>query len=282
MNKSLKRTLAILIPFLAFATALSAQDNSELIEKSFRTDASRPAVLEFRDVDGQLILTPSADEFLSVRIRKEVRARDDKRAQQLLRDTKVELEQRDNTVTIRIRYPRFRGLFFWLRESARVRVVSEIKVPAGVRIKAELVDGSIRGDNLRADLDVEVVDGDVRLDGLSGTVRIDSEDGDTEISGEIIGLDLKSVDGDIRINLSPGSAMGEDWRIRTTDGDADIFFPEDFAADLEVRKGDGRLHSDWPLIEKGPTKKTLSGRIGPGGRLLSIRTTDGRITLRRR
>ena len=282
MSSDLKRIMTFLIGILALSIALPAQDNTEIIEKSFRTEGGRPAVLEFHDVDGLLILSSSTEEAISVRIRKEVKIRDAKRAQRLLDDTKVEIEQRDNTVTIRIRYPRFRGLFFWLRDLARVKVVSEIKVPAGIQIKADLVDGSIRGENIQGDIVVDVVDGDVLLDGLNGTVRVDSVDGDTQVSGEIKGLDLKSVDGDIRVDLFPGSAIGDNWRIRTADGDMDIVLPEDFAADLEVRKGDGRLQTDWPLTEKGLARRTLSGKIGPGGPLFSIRTVDGRVTLRRR
>jgi len=283
MSKILKSVMTFLIAVPALSLALPAQDKTEIIEKSFRTDASRPAVLEFRDVDGRLILSPSDEAAISVRIRKEVKTRDAKRAARLFRDTKVELEQRGNTVTVRIRYPRFRGLFFWLRDSARVKVVSEIRVPAGAQVKAELVDGPVRGDNLEANVAVDIVDGDVRFDGLKGTVRVDSVDGDTEVSGDIKSLDLKSVDGDIRVALSPGSAMSEDWKIRTTDGDVTVYLPESFSAEMEIRKGDGRLETDWPVeSRKGLSRHTFNATIGSGGRLLSIRTVDGRVTLKRK
>ena len=283
MNKSLQRGPAVLIAVLAFALILPAQNKTEVIEKSFRPDPSRPSVLEFHDVDGRLILSPSADGAISVRIRKEVRVRDDKRAERLLRDTKVEIGERGNTVTIRIRYPRFRGLFFWLSDSARVKVTSEIAVPPGVRIKANLVDGSIRGDNLEADLDLEVVDGDIQLDGLKGSVRAGSVDGGIRVAGDIKGLDLKAVDGDIQVDLSPPSVMAESWRIRTTDGDVDIRLPDGFAADMEIRKGDGRIQTEWPLTTvKRLTRKTLSGRIGAGGRVFEVRTVDGQIALRKK
>ena len=280
MNKVILRTLAVFITFLALSLALPAQDKTEVIEKSFRPGGSRPAVLEFHDVDGRLILTPSADGILSVRIRKEIKVRDAKRAERLLRETKVEIDERGGTVTVRIRYPRFRGLFFWLSDSSRVKVTSEISVPAGIRVKADLADGSIRGDNLQADMDLKVVDGDILLDGLKGSVRAVSVDGEIRVSGEIKHLDLKAVDGDIRVDLSPPSVMGGGWSIRTTDGDVEVILPDGFAAEMEIQKGDGRLQTDWPLTTvKRLTRKTLSGKIGAGGRTFSIRTTDGDITL---
>lgn len=283
MNKLTQRGLPVFIAVLAFSLALPAQDKTEVIEKSFRPDGSRPAVLEFHDVDGRLILTPSTDGTISVRIRKEIMARDAKRAERLLRDTKVEIDERGNTVTVRIRYPRFRGLFFWLSDSSRVKVTSEISVPAGIRVEADLVDGSIRGDDLQADMDLEVVDGDIRLDGLKGSVRAVSVDGEIRVSGNIKSLDLKAVDGDIRVNLSPPSIMAEGWRIRTTDGDVDIILPDGFAAEMEIQTGDGHIQTDWPLTKaKRLTRKTLSGKFGAGGHVFGVRTVDGNITLRRK
>lgn len=283
MNKRIQPGSAVFIAVLALSLVLPAQDKTEVIEKSFRPDGFRPAVLEFHDVDGRLVLSPSADGTISVRIRKEIKVRDAKRAEQLLRDTKVEIDERGNTVTVRIRYPRFRGLFFWLSDSSRVKVTSEISVPAGIRVEADLVDGSIRGDNLQADMDLEVVDGDIRLDGLKGSVRAVSVDGEIRVSGDIKSLDLKAVDGDIRINLSPPSIMAGGWRIRTTDGDVDIILPEGFAAEMEIQAGDGRIHTDWPLTNaKRLTRKTLNGKIGTGGQVFGVRTVDGQVTLRKK
>lgn len=283
MSRLWKRSLIVLCAFLAFSPAFPAQDKTELVEKSFRMDGTSQAVLDFHDVDGRLILTSSPDSTISVRIRKELKGRDSKRAERLLRDTKVEIDQRGNTVTVRIRYPRFRGLFFWMSNRSQVKVTSEIAVPAGAKVKADLVDGSVRGDTLQGDIEVDVVDGDVQLDSLKGTVRVDSTDGDTQVSGEIKGLDLKSIDGNIRADLAPGSAMSGDWKIKTTDGDIDILLPEGFAAEMQIRKSDGRLRTDWPLTTpKGLSKRNIEGVIGAGGRVFSIRTIDGDVTLRKR
>lgn len=282
-RKSVKRLFIFCLPLLALQVPLLAQEKSETIEKSFRMDAARPAALEFHDVDGNLYLSPSADNTMAVRIKKEVRSRDGKRAERLLRETKVAIDQHGNTLSIRIKYPRFRGFFFWLTDNQRVKVTSEISVPANTRIKADLVDGSISGDGLQGDLDLEIVDGDIRLSQLRGTIKVNAVDGQINVSGDMKGLELQSVDGDIRVSLSPGSAMAKDWEIRTVDGDVEISLPADFSADLGVQTSDGRIETDFPLdVTKGITKKKLSGKLGGGGFLFSIRTTDGRVSLRKK
>jgi len=282
MRKSVKRLWILCLPILAFQIPLLAQEKSELIEKTFRMDASRPVVLEFQDVDGNLFLSPSADNTISVRIKKDVKGRDGKRAERLLRETKVEIDERGNSLTIRITYPRFKGIFFWLSDFQRVRVTSEISVPANIRLKAHLVDGSIHGDNLQGDLDLEITDGDIRLSGLKGTVRADGVDGKMSVSGNLKGLNLKTVDGDIRVGLSPASTMAEDWEIRTVDGDVDISLPTDFSADLSLQTRDGKIETEIPLtVTKGISRKKLNGKLGGGGFLFSIRTGDGHISFKK-
>jgi hypothetical protein len=283
MMKWIQRWAALAVAGLALSLALPAQERTENIEKSFRTEGSRPAVLEFHDVDGRLLLSPSADGSISVHVRKEVKVRDAKRAERLLRDTKVEIDQRGNTVTVRVRYPRFRGLFFWLSDSSRVKVTSEISVPTGARVRADLVDGSIRGENLQADMDLGVVDGDIWLGGLKGSIKAGSVDGAISVQGEIKDLDVKAVDGDVRIDLSSASIMGRDWSIRTTDGDVDLVLPAGFSAEMKIQTGDGRIQSEWPLTaDKTGSRKKVSGRIGAGGPVFSVRTVDGHVTLKKK
>jgi hypothetical protein len=261
---------------------LSAQEKTETIERAITMAAERPAELLFKDVDGVLILRPSTHNVLSVKVRKEALTRDAKRADRLLRDTRVEIDRRDNEVSVRIRYPRLGGIFFWISEMRRIRVVSEISVPAGAIIRAGVVDGSISGDGLRADMTLEAVDGEIRIEDFAGRLSADSIDGRITVSGEIRGLRLETTDGEIRLEAAPGSALTDDWTLRTVDGDIDARFPPGFSADLSIRTGDGKLDTTIPVE---PEKrrfggKSYSARLGQGGRLVSIRTVDGDIRIR--
>jgi Toastrack DUF4097 len=273
--------LAIFAAFLAAALPRAAQEKVETVERSYPMDPGKPIELVFRDVDGLLVLRPSADSTISVKVRKEALVKDAKRAERLLRETAVELDQRGNEVSVRIRYPRLRGIFFWVSDMSRIKVVSEISVPAGTRVRADLVDGSISSDGVRADLRLGAVDGDIRIEEFAGRIEAGTVDGRIAVSGEIRGLRLETIDGDVRIDASPGSSMSDEWTVRTTDGDIDLSLPPGFSADLSVQ-GNGRLETEIPLEGSGRRGARLTARIGGGGSLFSIRTGDGRIRIRQR
>jgi DUF4097 and DUF4098 domain-containing protein YvlB len=298
----------IVICFLVMAiTAFSVtvqegrENKTEIIEKSFSMDPARPARIEFRDVDGNLYFSSSPDNTVKIKITKEVRSRSTKKAERLLRDTRVAISQNGNSVDVRIKYPRFRGIFFWLSDYQRVKVTTEIQVPQKASFKADLVDGSINGNDFAGDLELDTVDGSIHLNRVQGSVKAHAVDGDMvfremagsvkaqttdgkiQLSGDFKNLWLKSVDGDIQAELLPSSAMESDWEIRTVDGDVDILVPADFSSDFSLRSSDGRIRSEVPLTITGKvSEKRLEGKLRSGGRLFSIRTGDGHISLRKK
>jgi len=283
MNRGFNRIITTALSVAALSLGLQAQIPSETFDKVYRLDATRPMVLEFHDVDGRLRLSSSPDATVSVKITKETKTRDVKRAERLLRDTKVEVDQRGNTLVVRIQYPRFRGIFFWLGDYDRVRVSSEITVPAGALVKASLVDGSIVGEDMRGEFDLKVVDGDIRLDRIAGNLKASATDGTIDVAGDFRSLSLRSVDGDITVHPSAASVMVSDWELRTIDGDIEVVLPAGFAAEVTVQTSDGRLDSDYPASPlKRSGRKYYALTIGGGGKTFDIRTTDGDITLRKR
>lgn len=286
---------------LALPSFLAAQEKTEVIEKTFPMDVSKPVSLEFHDVDGNLTFSPSGDNTIRVKIKKEVRSTSARRTERLFRDTTVDFSQNGNSLVIRIRYPRWRGFFFWIGDFQRVKVTSEIFLPENSALKVEVVDGDVRGNGLKGELNLKTVDGDIRLSQIQGTIQartIDGEidfkdisggvladtvDGRMTIAGALKELRLKSTDGDIRVDCSSSSVMEKDWEIRTGDGDVEISLPANFSADLSLQTRDGRIRTEMPVaMTKEISKKRLSGKLKNGGLLFSIRTGDGHISLRAR
>jgi hypothetical protein len=289
------------VAVLVLPAFLSAQEKTEVIEKTFPVDISKPVSLEFHDVDGSLILSPSGDSTIRVKIKKEVRSINARRTERLLRETTVDFSQSGNFLVIRIRYPRRRGFFFWIGDFHRVKVTSEVFLPENSRLKADLVDGEVRGSGLKGKMNLKTVDGDIRLsqiqgaiqakttDGridlkdIGGRVQAETVDGRMAVAGALRELRLKSIDGNIRVDCSSTSVMEKEWEIRTTDGDVDILLPGNFSADLSLQTGDGRILTEIPAaVTKETSKKRLEGKLNGGGYLFSIRTGDGQISLRAR
>jgi DUF4097 and DUF4098 domain-containing protein YvlB len=245
-------------------------------------------------------LTRSAGEAIEVRIRKEVRGANGRTAEKLLRETVIEVSAQGDTVNIRVRYPRFHGLFFWLVDRGRVKVTSQIAVPASTKIRARLMDGAVTATGLQGEIDLGTVDGDIRIDGAEGIIRAESTDGSITLenlkgdleartidgriraSGLLAGLRLSSTDGEISVRVAPGTTPSGAWDIHTTDGDVELALPSGFAAEMDARAGAGRIFSEIPFSEtRESSKRRLTGRLESGGSLITIRTGDGSIRITR-
>ena len=91
---------------------------------------------------------------------------------------------------------------------------------------------------------------------------------------------MRVEDGDVRIDLLPGSIMARDWKIRTDDGDVELFAPLDFAARIRIKTDDGNIESELPLsLSKISSDKDLYGRLNQGDQTIIIETEDGDISL---
>ena len=295
--KTIQACLFILF-FILITIPSTGASREETIDKTFQIDGTLPVDFEFLDNDGDVHFTTWDRDEVHILIHKEIRSVNGRRSERLLEETKVEVSQHNNTIRVRVRYPRIRG-FAFITDSGRVKVISEIKIPAKANLDCRLDDGdiTIEGTNgklyLKADdgtihvagaqgsIEGDTDDGRIILEDFSGQATLDSDDGDILLSGNFSTLDLESDDGDIRVKNLADSSMDKNWLIKTDDGDVDIYFTEDFSADLHINTDDGRIDSQLPIVFKKITsKKDLSGKINDGGYLISIKTDDGDITLK--
>ena len=74
-----------------FFFSLAAGQKDETIEKTFPVDGSRPVSPEFKDVDGDLWFSVTEENLVRVKVKKEVDVRNDRKAAELLEETKVVL-----------------------------------------------------------------------------------------------------------------------------------------------------------------------------------------------
>ena len=295
--KTVKVSLSILL-LLVIAIPSTAALREETIEKTLQIDGTVPVHFEYFDNDGDVSFSTWNRNEVQILIHKEIRSINGRRSERLLEDTKVDISQRNNTIRVRVRYPRIRG-FVFISDSGRVKVTSEIKVPAKTNLNCQLDDGDITIEGLDGDLHLKADDGTIRviesrgfvegdtddgrinLENYSGKAYLDSDDGDILISGHFSALDLESDDGDVRVRNLGVLSMESDWLIKTDDGDVEVYFTDDFSADFHIDTDDGRIDSQVPIVfKKINSNRTLSGKINEGGYLISIKTDDGDISLK--
>jgi hypothetical protein len=151
------------------------------------------------------------------------------------------------------------------------------------RLELRTDDGSIHTVETSGEVIAETGDGSIQLDDAAGRVEARTGDGSLRINGTPSVVRARSGDGSIVLRIRRGAAMAEDWVVATGDGSVSVELPDGFSADVEADPGsDGRARSELTLVNAtGGTRdeRVLRGRLGQGGRRLTLRTGDGNIRI---
>lgn len=147
----------------------------------------------------------------------------------------------------------------------RGRVDLEVRVPRGVHVSAGSVSGDVR---------VGGVDGDVRASSVSGDVRVERVRASS--------LSASSVSGDLFASVDELTGEG-DLKFSSVSGNVTAELPREFHADLRMSTVSGQIDSSYPITLDGRTSsRRIEGRIGNGGRRLTVSTVSGDLRLRSR
>jgi hypothetical protein len=131
-------------------------------------------------------------------------------------------------------------------------VAYRLRVPAGIRLSTQLVNGDVRVDDVRASVKATTVSGDVYVR-TNGFVT-----------------EATTVSGDVTLEISAGAHANVD--ATTVSGRIESDFP--LVTEARMRGGFN------PLGRSGP--RSVHGTIGNGGAGLRATTVSGSIEIRRR
>jgi len=143
-----------------------------------------------------------------------------------------------------------------------VTVQFTVRVPAGVRLIGRTVNGDVEATRLNGPIALTTVNGSVTFS--------------TSASGH-----ASTVNGTIR-----GELGRADWNdtleFSTVNGSINLTLPPDLSADVKAQTVNGDISTDFPVTVTGRiSRRRLEGTIGSGGRMLSLETVNGGITLKR-
>ena len=162
----------------------------------------------------------------------------------------------------------------------RGRVNYEIKVPAGIELgEIRTVNGNVIITGPLGDVEAASTNGNVSVSDISGRMALTTTNGSikaVDVTGEIR---ARSTNGSI--HLSVGSVT-EGISARTTNGGITLSIEtRSIDADLEARTTNGSIQVDFPItIQAGwNSKRNIEGKIGDGGSLISLKTTNGSIKI---
>jgi Putative adhesin len=143
-----------------------------------------------------------------------------------------------------------------------VSVRFTVRVPAGVALVGKTVNGEVEAVRLN---------GDVTLTTVNGSVSFSTTGGGR----------ASTVNGSIH-----GSLGRADWsntlEMSTVNGSITLTLPPDLNTDVKATTVNGDISSDFPMTISGKiSRRKVEGTIGGGGRLLSLDSVNGSITLKR-
>lgn len=191
---------------------------------------------------------------------------------------RVEERQTGDSVEIDVRYPHHDFVIGW--GSGRVDVI--VQMPREGRVNLRTGDGKIEVAGLKGEMDLHTGDGSINLDSIDGKLHATTGDGHIQANGRFDELGLKTGDGHVDVRAGNGSSLAAGWRLETGDGSVSLEVPGDFAADVDLHTNDGHIDLDLPVQAEGRIRQNeIRGKLNGGGSLLTIRTGDGSIHLRK-
>lgn len=190
----------------------------------------------------------------------------------------VEGHQSGDTVEVDVRYPHG-GIHFGIGNH---RVDVSVQMPREGHVNLHTGDGNIELSGLKGEMDLSSGDGSQVLDAVDGKLRASTGDGHIRAQGRFDELELKTGDGHVDVRAAEGSALAGEWHLETGDGSVTLEVPGTLAADVDLRTSDGHIDLDMPVTTEGKIKDNeVRGKLNGGGNLMTIRTGDGSIHLRK-
>jgi hypothetical protein len=191
---------------------------------------------------------------------------------------RVEERQSGDSVEIEVHYPHHAFNVEW----GPHRVEITIQMPREGNVNLRTGDGRIDINGLKGEMTLHSGDGSENIEGVDGKLHATTGDGHIQANGRFDSLELKTGDGHVDVRAGSGSSLASSWRLETGDGSVTLEVPSDLSADVDLRTSDGHIDLDMPVTAEGKLRQNeIHGKLNGGGSLLTIRTGDGSIHLRK-
>lgn len=272
-------------------TLLDGVPWSECAERSDEFTLKSPAsgTLRIHNPNGRTRVCGSDRDDIEVRACKRARAESAEAAANLLEHIRVSSNEDDEALKLEVDAPK--------RWNRRGQVSLEVSVPRGLRIEVNAVNGRVDVQCIRGTVVARSANGSANVADVVGDIEIAtsnakvacsctcgkivarSSNGKIVLEGHKGSVDASTSNGLIRVGLD---AIGDDGvLLATSNGRIALDLPEDVDADVDLRVDNGVIRNERSL-SKGlrESNGVVRGRLGKGGALIKLRTSNGSISLR--
>lgn len=253
--------------FLAVSCVIAGEEHREDFSKSLPLKGGERFSLE--NVNGSVALTTWQEDKVEIKAVKTSR-----RSKEELAKVEIRVEESAGGVSVKAIWPKF-------PRRANVSVAFEVKVPEGVILdEVETVNGGVDVSGRFGRADVGTTNGNVTVEGGSGELSVGTTNGDIRV---------RRFEGRVKAGTTNGSIRLEELTFKeglsaeTTNGSITLAIvdPESLNADLRAHTTNGHITVDFPVTLKNLTqsKRRVEAKIGQGGPLIELETTNGSIKL---
>jgi DUF4097 and DUF4098 domain-containing protein YvlB len=236
------------------------QEQTERTTRTVRIGAT--GELDVANVSGDILITRGQGQDAVIEIVKTARAQTAEDARALLGLVQVEVNERAGRAEVRTRYPSGDEMRNQNRRNVNVSVTYTIAAPAGARVTARSVSGSVAARDLQGELVLETVSGGVTIINGKRVVSAKSISGNVEVTGADTdgGIVASSVSGTVAVRKAKARSLS----LETVSGN--VVLEEVAAERAELKTVSGNA--------------TFSGPLAAGGRyVLTSHSGNVRVTL---
>lgn len=173
-----------------------------------------------------------------------------------------------------------------LRGEARLRTTNgSLRVSdfAGV-LDATTSNGSMDITGYDGQATLRTSNGRIRGTDLKGRIEASTSNGsiDVAISEPAGGLPLKFTTSNGSINLTLDKWTNTGLVVRTSNSSVNVRLPEGVNAQLQASTSNGSINTEFEITTSQMSRNRVDGRIGSGGPLIDLATSNGSIRVLRR
>jgi DUF4097 and DUF4098 domain-containing protein YvlB len=264
---------------------------SECAERSddFTLKAPASGSLRINNPNGRTSVVGSDRDDIEVRACKRARAESSEAAANLLEQIKVSSKESAEVLMIDVEAPK--------RWNRRGQVFLQVSIPRSLRIEVNAVNGRIDIDCIRGGVIARSANGSANISDVVGDIEIAtsnakvacnctcgkivarSSNGKIVLEGHRGSVDATTSNGLIRVSLD---AIGKGGVIlATSNGRIALELPEEIDADVDLRVDNGVIRNERSLCKASREGNgVVRGRLGKGGTLIKLRTSNGSISLK--
>jgi DUF4097 and DUF4098 domain-containing protein YvlB len=268
--------------------------------------------IQISNIAGDIVVTRGSGDEASVEIVKTARGRTPEEAKAMLQRVTVDVVERSNRAEIRTQYARGDEMRREDRRNVHVTVAFTVTAPAGTRVRAQSMSGSISTKDINGEVSLQSVSGTIRATNagriagaqtISGNVEIADTDSDGPIEASSVSgtvalrrvkarqLELGAISGNVVMDdvdcarVEAQTVSGEvkfsgelqkngRYDLNSHSGAIQVVIAGGTGFELEATSFSGTVHSDFPA-----TTRDSGAAYGPRQRSLRAVVGDGSAVL---